>query len=60
MDLVKALSEKYLKPELPEMNVGDTVRVLVKVKVRPSPSVVFPMVWDAKRFSLSILLPSSP
>ena len=32
MDLVKALSEKYLKPELPEMNVGDTVRVLVKVK----------------------------
>ena len=31
MDLVKALSEKYMKPELPEMNVGDTVRVLVKV-----------------------------
>ena len=32
MDLVKALSEKYMKPELPEMNVGDTVRVDVKIK----------------------------
>ena len=32
MDLVKILSEKYMKPELPEMNVGDTVRVLVLVK----------------------------
>ena len=32
MDLVKALSEQYLKPELPEMNVGDTVRVTVRVK----------------------------
>ncbi len=32
MDLVKILSEKYMKPELPEMNVGDTVRVTVRVK----------------------------
>ena len=32
MDLVKMLGEQYLKPELPEMNVGDTVRVLVRVK----------------------------
>ncbi len=32
MDLVKALSEKYVKPDLPEINVGDTVRVSVKVK----------------------------
>ena len=32
MDLVKILSEQYMKPELPEMNVGDTVRVLVRVK----------------------------
>jgi large subunit ribosomal protein L19 len=32
MDLVKALSERYLKPELPTMNVGDTVRVTVRVK----------------------------
>ena len=32
MDLVKALSEKYMKPELPQMNVGDTVRVTVRVK----------------------------
>ena len=31
MDLVKILSERYMKPELPEMNVGDTVRVLVRV-----------------------------
>jgi len=32
MDLVKALSDQYLKPELPQMNVGDTVRVAVKIK----------------------------
>jgi len=32
MDLVKAVSEQYLKPELPTMNVGDTVRVTVRVK----------------------------
>ena len=32
MDLVKALTEKYMKPELPEMTVGDTVRVTVRVK----------------------------
>ena len=32
MDLVKALTEQYLKPELPAMNIGDTVRVTVRVK----------------------------
>jgi len=32
MDLIKALSESYMKPELPPMNVGDTVRVTVRVK----------------------------
>jgi len=32
MDLIKALNDQYVKPELPEMNVGDTVRVSVKVK----------------------------
>lgn len=32
MDLVKTLSEQYMKPELPELNVGDTVRVTVRVK----------------------------
>jgi len=32
MDLVKALSEQYMKPELPPMNVGDTVRVVVRVR----------------------------
>ena len=28
MDLVKILSEQYMKKELPEMNVGDTVRIM--------------------------------
>lgn len=32
MDLVKTLSQQYMKAELPEMNVGDTVRVVVRVK----------------------------
>lgn len=32
MDLIKALTDQYVKPELPEMNVGDTVRVTVRVK----------------------------
>jgi len=32
MDLVKSLSEEYMKPELPTMDVGDTVRVTVRVK----------------------------
>jgi len=32
MDLVKTLSQQYMKPELPAMNVGDTVRVVVRVK----------------------------
>ncbi len=32
MDLLKAVSDKYLKEELPEMNVGDTVRVHVKIE----------------------------
>jgi len=32
MDLVKSLGEEYMKPELPTMSVGDTVRVTVRVK----------------------------
>ena len=32
MDLIKALTQEYMKPELPQMNVGDTVRVHVKIK----------------------------
>ena len=32
MDLIKTLEQQYIKPELPEMNVGDTVRVTVRVK----------------------------
>ena len=31
-DLIKTLTEQYMKPELPTMNVGDTVRVTVRVK----------------------------
>jgi len=31
MDLVKTLSQQYMKTELPSMNVGDTVRVVVRV-----------------------------
>ena len=32
MDLVKTLTQQYMKPELPQMNVGDTIRVTVRVK----------------------------
>ncbi len=32
MDLMKALTSQYMKEELPQMNVGDTVRVNVKIK----------------------------
>ena len=32
MDLVKILSEKYMKEELSQFSVGDTVRVLVRIK----------------------------
>ena len=32
MDLVKALASQYMKEELPQVNVGDTVRVHVKIK----------------------------
>ena len=32
MDLIQTLTANYMKPELPEMNVGDTVRVTIRVK----------------------------
>jgi len=32
MDLMKVLASEYMKPELPEIRVGDTVRVHVKIK----------------------------
>lgn len=32
MDLVKTLSEQYLKENKPSVSIGDTVRVTVKVK----------------------------
>jgi large subunit ribosomal protein L19 len=32
MDLVKTLSEQYMKSEVPQVNVGDTVKVTIRVK----------------------------
>ena len=32
MDLVKALNSQYMKEQLPEVKVGATVRVLVRIK----------------------------
>ena len=32
MDLVKTLSEQYMKEDKPSVSIGDTVRVTVKVK----------------------------
>ncbi len=32
MDLIKALNSQYMKTELPEVRVGDTVRVHVRIK----------------------------
>ena len=32
MDLIKALSEQYVKAEAPQVEIGDTVRVNIKVK----------------------------
>ena len=32
MDMIQTLNEQYMKPELPAMNVGDTVRVTLRVK----------------------------
>ncbi len=32
MNLVETLNQQYMKSELPTMNVGDTVRVTVRVK----------------------------
>ena len=32
MDLIQTLNQQYIKPEIPAINVGDTVRVTVRVK----------------------------
>ncbi|MGE4485616.1 MAG: 50S ribosomal protein L19 [Oscillospiraceae bacterium] len=32
MDLIQTLNQQYMKSELPTMNVGDTVKVTVRVK----------------------------
>ena len=37
MDLVKALSEQYVKSEVPEVEVGDTVRVSIKFRLSMVP-----------------------
>jgi len=31
MDKIKAIEEQYLKKDLPKINVGDTVKVMVKI-----------------------------
>ena len=37
MDLIQTLTEKYMKPELPEMNVGDISGIIEKVREREIP-----------------------
>ena len=32
MELMKQFSQKYMKEDVPEVNVGDTVRVHIRVK----------------------------
>ncbi len=32
MDLMKVLANQYMKPEVPDIRIGDTVRVHVKIK----------------------------
>lgn len=32
MDLIQSLQQQYMKPEIPSVNTGDTVRVHVKIK----------------------------
>ena len=32
MDLIQTLTQQYMKPELPSMKVGDTVRVTLRVQ----------------------------
>ena len=50
MDLMKALTSQYMKNELPEMNVGDTVRVHVKIKERSRERIkVFESINIAKK-----------
>ena len=63
MDLIKTLTANYMKPELPQMNVGDTVRVTLRVKEGSRErhlSAAFPTASAARRFSLCILPASSP
>ena len=50
MDLVKALNSQYMKEELPEVKVGDTVRVHVRIKEGARERI-----QAARRFSPCIL-----
>ena len=43
MDLIKTLTAQYMKPELPAMRVGDTVRVTVRVTYGVGCEKVFPV-----------------
>ena len=45
MDLMKALTSQYMKEELPQMNVGDTVRVHVKIKEGARGNDHCPQAW---------------
>ena len=66
MDLVKALNSQYMKEELPEAKVGDTVRVHVRIKegsreriqVSKAPSSPVSTAVSA-RPSLSVVFPTA-
>ena len=61
MDALKIMTEGMVKEEQPVLNIGDTVRVDVRIKEgrevpefpRPSPFAVFPTVSVSKEFSRS-------
>ena len=45
MDALKTIAQDSLKTEIPQMNIGDTVRVAVMAaSLRPLPFAAYPMV----------------
>ena len=32
MDLIKSITQEYERPDLPKLNIGDTVKVYIKIK----------------------------
>ena len=52
MDALKIISEGSIKAERPQFNVGDTVRVDVRIK-RPLPSAASLTAWASSVSSLS-------